>query len=316
MRKRVAVLMGGRSAEREISLLTGEQIYQALIQKEYEAVRVDLGENVVQELMATKPDVVFIALHGRFGEDGTVQGLLEILGLPYTGSGVMASALGINKAMSKRLFQAAGIDTPSYMVIADRDYGTDGDKACRDIISTIGIPLVVKPAHEGSTIGMSVVREAEELRDALETAFTHDAEVVVEQFVEGVELTVGILGNEPVALPTLEIVTKTDFYDYETKYTAGLSEHIIPARLPENQRLKAQEIAVSAHKALGCKGFSRVDIIVDPQGRNYVLEVNTIPGMTKLSLFPDAARAAGYDFPELISYIVELALEKTTVETR
>jgi len=310
MKKKVAVLMGGRSAEREISLLTGEQIYQALTQKEYEAVKVDFDGDAVQTLTTINPDVVFIALHGRFGEDGTVQGLLEILGLPYTGSGVMASALGINKAMSKRVFQAAGINTPAYVTVSAQDHNKDDKRVSGDILSTIGIPLVVKPACEGSTIGMSVVKKEEELSAALEKAFLCDKEVVAERFVQGVEITVGVIGNNPVALPTLEIVTKTDFYDYETKYTKGLSEHIIPARLPEEQNLRAQEIAILAHKALGCRGFSRVDIIVDAQGHSHVLEINTIPGMTTLSLFPDAARAAGYEFPDLIEHIVELALEK------
>ncbi|MBE0448635.1 MAG: D-alanine--D-alanine ligase [Actinobacteria bacterium] len=310
MKKRVVVLMGGRSAEREISLLTGEQVYHALIQREYEAVKIDFDERVIQKLMAVNPDVVFIALHGRFGEDGTVQGLLEALSLPYTGSGVMASALGINKAMSKRIFQAVGIDTPLYAVVLACDYNEHSDRIHEDVIASIDTPLVVKPACEGSTIGMSMVKEARELTAAFETAFSYDAVVVVERFIEGVELTVGVLGNEPIALPTLEIITKTEFYDYNTKYTKGLSEHIIPARLPEDQRLKAQKIAVQAHKSLGCRGFSRVDMIVDAWGQVYVLEVNTIPGMTALSLFPDAARAAGYDFPDLVAYIVELALEK------
>lgn len=310
MRKRIAVLMGGRSAEREISLLTGEQIYQALIQKEYEAIKVDLDENIVQNLLTINPDVVFIALHGKFGEDGTVQGLLEILGLPYTGSGVMASALGINKAMSKKVFKATGIDTPAYLVVSAEEYREGGNRIHEDVIAAIGTPLVIKPSCEGSTIGMSMVRKASELPEAFEKAFLCGSEVIVEQFVEGIEITVGVLGNNPIALPALEIVTKTDFYDYETKYTKGLSEHIVPARLPEDQRSRAQEIAVRAHNALGCKGFSRVDIIVDVQGRPHVLEINTIPGMTTLSLFPDAARAAGYDFPDLISHITELALEK------
>lgn len=301
--------MGGRSAERDISLLTGEQIYQALLQREYDATRVLLDENVAGNLRQLNPDVVFIALHGRYGEDGTIQGLLEILDIPYTGSRVMASALGINKVMSKRIFEAAGITTPKSAVLSKADTAIQGG-SYGDLVGRIGLPVVVKPACEGSTIGMSIARETSELSGAIGTAFSYDDEVLIEQFVEGTELTVGILGNEPKALPTLEIVTKTEFYDYETKYTAGLSEHIIPARIPEDQQLRAQEMALAAHKALGCRGFSRVDIIVDKSGKPHVLEINTIPGMTKLSLFPDAARAAGYEFPDLISYIVEMALEK------
>lgn len=300
--------MGGRSAEREISLLTGEQIYQALLKKGYEAVRVELDAQAAQNLLAMEPDVVFIALHGRYGEDGTVQGMLEILDLPYTGSGVLASAIGINKAISKRVFESAEIETPSFMLV-NKDTLSLDNETLGSIIKEIGLPLVVKPACEGSTIGMSIISAADELTAALETAFSYDKDVVLEQFVEGVEITVGVLGNEPKALPTLEVVTTTGFYDYKTKYTAGLSEHIIPARIPEDHRNKAQETAVAAHKAIGCRGFSRVDIIVDKDGRCYVLEINTIPGMTELSLFPDAARAAGYEFPELVSHMVELALE-------
>ncbi|MDP2211127.1 MAG: D-alanine--D-alanine ligase [Candidatus Aquicultor sp.] len=310
MKKRVAVLMGGRSAERDISLLTGEQIYQALLEKEHEAFKVDLDKNVAEELLRLKPDVVFIALHGRFGEDGTVQGMLEILGLPYTGSGVMASAIGINKAMSKKLFQAAGVETPPYKLFCARDYAKDSAGVLAGSLQTIGIPCVVKPISEGSTIGMSLVRREADFVDAVEHALEHDSEVMVEQLVEGVEITVGVLGNDPIALPTLEIETETDFFDYETKYTAGLSRHIIPARLPEDQQRRAQEAALRAHNAIGCRGFSRVDIIVDKEGTPHVLEINTIPGMTSLSLFPDAARAAGYEFPELISYLIEQALEK------
>jgi D-alanine-D-alanine ligase len=302
--------MGGRSAERDISLLTGEQIYQALLEKEHEAFKVDLDEHVSEELLRLKPDVVFIALHGRFGEDGTVQGLLEILGLPYTGSGVMASAIGINKAMSKKLFQAAGIETPPYKLFCARDYAKDSAQTLAGTLETIGIPCVVKPVSEGSTIGMSLVRQEGDFVEAVEHALEHDSEVIVEQLVEGVEITVGVLGNDPVALPTLEIETETDFFDYKTKYTAGLSRHIIPARLSEDQQRRAQEAAVRAHNALGCRGFSRVDIIVDKEGSPHVLEINTIPGMTSLSLFPDAARAAGYEFPELISYLIEQALER------
>lgn len=310
MRKKVAVLLGGRSAEREISLLTGEQIYQALLLKDYEAFKVDLDEGVVAELLRISPDVVFIALHGRFGEDGTVQGLLEVLGFPYTGSGVMASAIGINKAMSKRLFREAGITTPAYALFRAREYARDIGVLCARAFELVGVPCVVKPVCEGSTIGMSLVKREDELAAALAVAFAHDAEVMVERLVEGVEITVGVLGNDPVALPTLEIETETEFFDYETKYTAGLSRHIIPARLPEAQRLRAQKAAVAAHNAIGCRGFSRVDIIVAADGTPHVLEINTIPGMTSLSLFPDAARAAGYDFPDLISYLVEQAIEK------
>jgi D-alanine-D-alanine ligase len=301
--------MGGRSAEREISLKTGEQIYKALSDKGYEAIKIDAGINVAEDLKRVKPDVVFIGLHGRYGEDGTVQGLLEMMELPYTGSGVMASAIAINKAMTKVVMEAAGINTPSFLRLNKSDAQIDYE----NILNNIGLPLVVKPACEGSTIGINIVHDKTDLSDSINQAFLFDNEIIVEEFVEGTEITVGIIGNDPVALPTLEIVTETDFYDYETKYTAGLSKHIIPARLPENEQEKAQAVALAAHNALGCKGYSRVDIIVDKAGEPFVLEINTLPGMTELSLYPDAARAAGFEFPDLISKLVELALENSKI---
>jgi D-alanine-D-alanine ligase len=300
--------MGGRSAERDVSLLSGEQIYQALIEKGYDAEKIDVDENVVEYLKNAAADVVFIGLHGRYGEDGTIQGLLEILGLPYTGSGVMASAIAMNKVMTKRVIESAGVPTPPFLVLTKNgDFNIENE--IKNIAVKIGYPVVVKPACEGSTIGISIVKNDSEIAAAIELAFSYDKEVIVEKFVEGTEITVGILGNDPVALPTLEIVTETDFYDYETKYTAGLSKHIIPARIPEEYRVKAQKAAIAAHQALNCRGYSRVDVIVDNEGTPHVLEINTLPGMTKLSLYPDSAKAAGYEFPELISKIVELASE-------
>ncbi len=271
---------------------------------------IDVAEDLVERLKVENPDVCFVALHGRFGEDGTVQGLLEILGYPYTGSGVLASALGIDKIASKKIFKADGIPTPDFAAANRSEFAADPVGVEERIMREVGLPAAVKPSREGSTIGMTIVKEASKLRGALECAFRFDENALAEEFIEGVEVTVGILGNDdPRALPTLEIATKTGFYDYRTKYTKGLSEHIIPARIPEEQRALAQELAIKAHRALGCRGFSRVDLIVDKRGDPYVLEVNTIPGMTELSLFPDAARAAGIEFDELVERIVEMALE-------
>ncbi|MEW6189001.1 MAG: D-alanine--D-alanine ligase [Actinomycetota bacterium] len=308
---KVAVLMGGRSAEREISIMTGEEIYKALVQKGYPAVKVYLDENVVENLKREKVDVVFIALHGRYGEDGTVQGMLEILGLPYTGSGVLASALGINKIMAKRIFKASSVNTADFCTISQEEYKKDPTSVREKVIEEIGFPMVIKPAREGSTIGLSVVQKSDQLDAALQDAFEYDEQLLVEKFIEGTEVTVGILGDkDPEALPTLEIVSKKGIYDYQAKYTPGMSEHIIPARIPSEHRRAVQEMAIKAHKALGCRGFSRVDAIVTREGIPYILEVNTIPGMTSLSLFPDAARVAGIAFPDLVSRIVEMALEK------
>ncbi|MDI6689951.1 MAG: D-alanine--D-alanine ligase [Actinomycetota bacterium] len=308
---KVAVLMGGRSAEREISIMTGEEIYKALVQKGYPAVKVYLDENVVENLKRERVDVVFIALHGRYGEDGTVQGMLEILGLPYTGSGVLASALGINKIMAKRIFKASGVNTADFCTISQEEYKKDPASVREKLIGEISFPMVIKPAREGSTIGLSVVQKADQLHAALQDAFGYDEQLLVEKFIEGTEVTVGILGDkDPEALPTLEVISKKGIYDYQAKYTPGMSEHIIPARIPPEHQRAVQEMALKAHKALGCRGFSRVDTIVTREGIPYILEVNTIPGMTSLSLFPDAARAAGIPFPDLVSKIVEMALEK------
>lgn len=306
--KKVAVLIGGRSAEREISLLTGEEIYRALTQAGYSVFKVEADESMWEVLRNNKPDVVFIALHGRWGEDGTVQGMLELLGLAYTGSGVLASALGINKAMSKRIFRALNLDTPRFVSVKRQH--KDKNQVLKQFLKEVGYPVVVKPCREGSTIGLSVIERGEEIVQALEQAFSYDDEAIVEEFAEGKEVTVGILGNDhPRVLPSLEIVYKKKTYDFEAKYTPGMSEHIIPARISKAQGKRAKELALAAHHALGCRGFSRVDFIVGRE-RIYILEVNTIPGMTSLSLFPDAARAAGIEFPQLVSRIVELALER------
>lgn len=305
--KRVAVLMGGRSAEREISLLTGEEIYKALLSSSYQALKIEADEMMWENLKKEKPDAVFIALHGRWGEDGTVQGMLEVLDIPYTGSGVLASALGIDKAISKLIFQAAGIETPRFVLLTREKRRST--KAMKEFISEVGFPLAIKPRREGSTIGLSIVRSQEEVDAALEKAFLYD-DALIEEFIEGKEVTVGILGNEDLlALPSLEIDYDSEIYDFESKYTPGMSRHIIPARISKRQEKEIQELALAAHRALGCRGFSRVDLIVGKE-KIVVLEVNTIPGMTSLSLFPDAARAAGIEFPQLISRIVELALEK------
>ncbi len=307
MAKRVAVLMGGRSAEREISLASGNEVLNALNSCGFYAFKVEANEQMWEILRKEKPDVVFIALHGRWGEDGTVQGMLEILDIPYSGSGVLASALGMDKAMSKLIFQAAGIETPRFVVVPRE---SKREKvSLNGFVSDVGFPLVIKPRREGSTIGLSIINNLDEVDKALEKAFAYD-DALVEEFVKGKEVTVGILGNEDLLiLPTVEITYDSEVYDFTSKYTPGMSTHIIPARIGKAQERKAQKLALDAYKALGCRGFSRVDLIVDKK-RAVVLEINTIPGMTNLSLFPDAARAAGIEFPQLVSKIVKLALEK------
>lgn len=309
---RVAVILGGRSAEREVSLHTGENIVAALRQKGHEAVPLDLTDDLGLRLRALAPDAVYIALHGRHGEDGCVQGLLEILGIPYVGSGVLASALGMDKLMSRRLFTAAGLPCPRYQVVERAEVAREGAvEVAHRLVDAFGLPLVVKPNSQGSAIGVTVVREKESLAGALREALALDTVALIEEYVAGPEITVAILGDSPPqALPVIEIVPRKPFYDYDAKYTPGLSEHLIPARLsPETAKL-AQDHALRAYAALGCRHFARVDLLVNAStGVPVVLEVNTLPGMTATSLVPDAARAAGIDFPSLVEKLVLMAVE-------
>jgi len=303
---RVAVLKGGRSAEREVSLNTGSQVSSALLERGFDVVEIDTGDDeFIGELSRSEASVAFICLHGRYGEDGTVQGLCELLELPYVGSGVLASALAMDKVMSKHFYACSGIPTPDYVVLKrGQEFDTEF------ITARLGDKTVVKPANEGSAIGVTIVHEPAELPGAIGHAFTYDRHVLVEKFVGGVEVTVGVLGNEhPMALPTLEIVPEHEFYDYESKYLPGMSRHIIPARVSDLARETCERLSVEAHTALGCRGMSRSDLIVTPKGESLLLETNTIPGMTSTSLLPDAARAAGIEFPELCMRLVELALE-------
>ncbi len=322
----VAVLMGGISAERTVSLSTGRQILQSLDQDKYTPVGIDAaaigrvpgsdaGDMAPFDLAALaeasgrpRPDVVFVALHGRGGEDGSVQGLLELLGLRYTGSGILASALAMDKAAAKRVLRHEGVPVPDGLVLDNRS-AANADDVDAAIVEALGYPVVVKPSREGSTFGCSIARSRDELAAALDAAFARDSVVLVEEFLPGMEITVGVLGNRtPEALPTIEIVPTSGFYDYEAKYAAGGSRHVIPARLPEETLAEAAELACNCHQALGCRGMSRTDMIVSDRGL-VVLETNTIPGMTPTSLLPEAAQAAGIPFPDLLDRIIGLALE-------
>lgn len=311
VKRKVALVLGGKSAEREISLRTGQQVGLALKQKGHDVISLDLDSNLVPALEREKPDVVFIALHGRYGEDGCLQGLLEIMGIPYVGSGVLASALAMDKVMSKKLFRLEGLACPRELVVKKQEIdGGDTAEFIERVKETFGFPAILKPNREGSTIGLTLVKEPDQLPDALVRAFEYDSEALVEEYIRGTEITVGVLGNrEPWALPVLEIVSATGLYDYEAKYTKGMSEHIIPARISDSAYRAAQRAAVKAHTALGCRGMSRADFIVGPGDRPCILEVNTIPGMTETSLLPDAARAAGIEFPDLVDMLIGFALE-------
>lgn len=312
MSLKIGVLMGGKSAEREVSLKTGEAVYNALQAQGYESVKIDVDDHVLSRIKEEKIDLAFLALHGKFGEDGTIQGFLEVLGIPYTGSGVLASAMAMDKITTKKILLYEGLPTPLFTLVSREEVRRQGMPAvAARAVSEMGLPVVVKAPTQGSTIGTTIVPQEGELIPALELAFQHDPVALVEQFVAGVEVTASVLGNEaPIALPLVEIVSATGVYDYEAKYTAGLSSHIIPPRLPAEQQVLVQDLAVRAFKALGCRGLARVDFIVDRQGQPYILELNTIPGLTATSLSPDAARAAGIEFPALVEKIIRLALNQ------
>ncbi|MDO5043735.1 MAG: D-alanine--D-alanine ligase [Coriobacteriia bacterium] len=304
---KVALIMGGRSDEREVSLNSGSQAYEALIQKGFQVKTFDpIDHQMLRDLIAYDADVAFIALHGKYGEDGVIQGALEEIGLPYTGSGVRASALAMDKFRSKILYKHVGLQTPKSILIERGD-----SYSCSNISSQLGEKVVVKPTSDGSALGVSIVHEISQLNEALEKALEVGSRALIESYIPGTEITIGVLGNENVeALPIIEIVPHAEFYNYEAKYEQGGSDHIIPARLDEAVYQKAQDIAIRAHKILGCRGMSRSDLIVDEENEIWILETNTIPGMTQTSLLPDAARHAGYSFEELCAYLIELALEQ------
>jgi D-alanine-D-alanine ligase len=305
---RVALLSGGRSAEREVSLKSGEQVFQALDKQKYEVRHYDPRDDLARLIAeASEIDVALIILHGRYGEDGTIQGLLELLDVPYHGSGVLSSALAMNKIESKHRYEQAGLPVSPYLVMDSHHV----DPPAR-IQETLGLPVVVKPEQEGSSIGLSIVREPDEILPALRIAWGYDRQALVEKYIAGTEITGAVLGNRnPQALPLVEIIPghQYGFFTYEAKYKPGATEEICPARLSETLTRKAQEYAVRAHLALGCRGYSRTDMIAT-DAEIHILETNTIPGMTATSLFPQAAAAAGIGFSELLDRLIQLALEE------
>ncbi len=301
------MLRGGRSAERDVSLRSGAQVATALLGRGHDVTEVDLDANTWDVLRDGGFECVFNALHGRLGEDGTVQGMFELLGLAYTGSGVLASALCMDKARAGRIMAAIGLHVPEFEEIEIKE-GVSADVVER-LVSRFGLPLVVKPVREGSTIGLTIADDTDSVATGLVLAGRYDRRILVQRFAAGTEITVGVLATpELQVLPTLEIVSENPVYDYDAKYTAGKSHHIIPARIPEPARAAASEAASRAFVELGCSGMARVDIIVDAQGTPWVLEVNTVPGLTELSLLPDAAQAAGIEFDELCQRLVDHAV--------
>ena len=332
MTLRIAVLMGGTSAERDVSLASGIRITEALRKCGHEVVAVDTVSGLLtaadeQRLLAggvvktippdtkalvrmnaamqgtlrTLPnaDVLFLALHGGQGEDGTLQALLDLTGVPYTGSGHLASALAMDKDLSKHLFRAAGVPTADWLM---------APATAEQVEATLGFPVIVKPSKQGSTVGLSIVRTRAELQPAVDEAFVHDDEVMIEQFIAGRELTVGVLGDE--TLPVGEIIPKHEIYDYECKYTPGMAVEEFPARLTDDETKTVQSLARKAFVALKLRGYARIDFRMSPDGTFYCLEANTLPGMTQTSLIPQAAAAAGISFPELCDRIVQLALDR------
>lgn len=332
--------MGGESAERDVSLASGRSIVKALQARGHEVWALDIGrgkmalsgdvEKIPARVGSRPPDpgslpqtygesalesfrhplfrqvdLVFLALHGGSGENGTVQALLDLVKVPYNGSGVLASALCMDKSISKTIFRQVGVPTAPWHTVRPQD---DRSALVEEILASFGFPVVVKPNSQGSTVGFSVVEDATGLAAGLEEAFRYDEVALIEKFIPGRELTVAILGEQ--ALPVVEIRPKHGVYDYECKYTKGMSEYIVPAELEEDVRQRLQEQALRAYRALKCDGYARVDFRLDPNNEIYCLEVNTLPGMTETSLVPKAARAAGIDFPELVERILQLALRR------
>jgi D-alanine-D-alanine ligase len=304
---RVAVLKGGRSLERQVSLRSGARVEDALERLGHEVAAIDVGLDLISRLREVRPKVAFVALHGRGGEDGTVQELLEILGIPYTGSGVLACVRAMDKVLTKHLLAEAGVPTPEFFAFSQtafRDLGAAD--ALGAIEERLDFPIVVKPAGQGSALGIKFARTAADVPAALVAAFSYDSKVLLERHVAGRDLAVSILAGEP--LPVVEAVPREeDFYDFESRYEIGRTDFLCPAELPDGATERAHELALRAFDLLGLYGFARVDLMLDGAGELYVLEANAIPGLTDTSLLPQAAEAAGVPFDELVGRILELA---------
>lgn len=303
-RKRVGVLSGGLSSEREVSLRTGAAVSKALRGLGYDVVEIDVGKDLPARLAAEKVDVAFIALHGRYGEDGCVQGLLECMFIPYTGSGVMASSLGMDKVFAKQVFIAHGIPTPPYRAFRTGDEA----RAAADSLP-FGFPVVVKPSREGSSVGVHICKSRDEYLAAVEDVSKLAGSILVEQFIKGREVQGGVLDNE--ALGVIEVVSAREFYDYEAKYkSGGTTQYLFPAPLPPDQYERVNQVCLAAHRALECSGGSRSDVILLPSGEVFLLEINTLPGMTESSLLPKIAAGRGIDFPGLCERLLQGATLK------
>lgn len=303
--KKIGVLMGGTSSEREVSLKSGAAIFRALKSLGYSVKSLDVGDDVCEVVKKKKIDIAFIALHGGCGENGAIQGMLEVMNIPYTGSGILASALAMDKEASKQVFLYNRLPVAPFVVVRHADFRSLVRKgpATKDSLRTgFPLPWVIKPVSEGSSIGVEIVKDYPSLRKAMLRAFSYGDKVVLEKFVKGREVQIGILNDR--VLGGVEVKPSLEFYNYEAKYTAGLTDYILPPKLGIRTYERAKRVALSAHRSLGCAGATRVDLIIDKKGSPYVLEVNTIPGMTETSLLPKIALTAGLSFPALLEEIL------------
>ena len=307
---KILVICGGISTEREVSLRSGKAIFNALVRKGYDNVELfELKRDNIKDILEKKPDVAFLGLHGKGGEDGSIQGLLELAGIPYTGPGVATSAVCMDKILTKRVLANAGLPTAKFEVYRKEEC-SDMEAVSKDLIEKIGLPMVLKSPCQGSSIGVVIVKDDKSMIPAIEEVFKYGDHLLAEQFIDGPELTLPIMGNDKLTtLPVIEITSEREFYDYTAKYTSGLCHHIIPATIDKPTEEEVIEIGKKAYKVLDCKVLSRIDFIVDKKDGPIIIEVNTLPGMTDMSLFPDAARYVGISYDDLVEKFLELGLD-------
>lgn len=311
MKKNIAVLMGGRSLEREVSIKSGQRVSNALKKLGYNVIKMDVDESLISNLTATKIDIAYIALHGKDGEDGTIQEILEVLNIPYTGPGVYPNVLSFDKIISKQIFENNNIPTPPFYFLNESSFRELGaSKLLPLIVEKLGLPLVVKPSAQGSALGIKIIDKEKELPNAIISALSYSRKVIIEKFISGTELAVSIIGKDnPKTLPIVEIVPQKEFFDFESRYSIGKTDYFVPARLSSKIEKNIKNTAINVHNSLKCTKLSRVDIILDKEKEiPYVLELNTSPGMTDTSLLPLAAKEDGISFEELVDMIVKMSL--------
>lgn len=304
--KRIGVLAGGTSAEREISLKSGNAIYKTLLNLGYDAVFIDVSDNFCEDLKRENIEIAFLALHGGHGENGAIQGLLEVMGIPYTGSGVLSSALAMDKEASKKVFIYHDMHVAPFVVVDRKQSGERINPQLITAVVDFPLPWVVKPVAEGSSIGVNIVRGEEDIDDAVQSAFSYGRKIIIEQYIKGKEIQIGVLGQ--TVLGGVEVRPSKEFYSYEAKYTPGLTQYILPPEIDDYAYETLKDAALKAHNALGCRGATRVDFILDESNEPYILEVNTIPGMTETSLLPKIAKLSGLEFSDLIEEILKQTL--------